>query len=174
MKKAGDETRYSQDETGQWWWIGISNGGKYRLRVFVYVCEFCHEEFLLIPNRKDRRYCSRSCSSRAFMVRNPDFFKGENNGHWDGGKIKCKGYIMVHNPQHPVCQGNKRKYIGEHRLVMEEYLGRFLEPYESVHHKNGVKNDNRIENLELWTKAHPVGIRVGDLPHCPTCTCEKH
>jgi len=54
------------------------------------------------------------------------------------------------------------KQIGEHRYVMEQHLGRSLLPEESVHHINGVREDNRVENLELWSKAQPSGQRVTD------------
>jgi len=46
---------------------------------------------------------------------------------------------------------------------MEEMIGRFLEPNEEVHHKNGIKNDNSKENLELWVKSQPPGQRVEDM-----------
>lgn len=53
--------------------------------------------------------------------------------------------------------------VSEHTVIMEEVLGRKLEPGENVHHRNGIKSDNRPANLELWVKVQPGGQRVTDL-----------
>ena len=74
--------------------------------------------------------------------------------------ITTHGYVSVKRPEHP--HANTRGYIPEHRIVMEEYLGRLLEPHEEVHHKNGNRQDNRRENLELWSTKQPKGQRIED------------
>lgn len=68
------------------------------------------------------------------------------------------GYIMMERR----VKTNIKERIPEHRYIMQTYLGRPLEKDEVVHHINGVRDDNRIENLELWLKAHPPGQRVVD------------
>lgn len=69
---------------------------------------------------------------------------------------------MVFRKGHPRASGSRGNYVFEHILVMEKHINRYLLVDETVHHKNGVKNDNTIDNLELWVKPHPTGIRAKD------------
>ena len=71
-----------------------------------------------------------------------------------------KGYVNVYTPTHPFA--SKSGLVKEHRLIMESILGRFLQPHENIHHKNGNRSDNRPENLELWSVKQPKGQRADD------------
>ena len=67
------------------------------------------------------------------------------------GRVELStGYVMLYSPKHPAANP-KHPYIFEHRLVMEEHLGRYLLPSEVVHHKNRDRADNRVENLEVFS-----------------------
>lgn len=116
----------------------------------------------------------KNCSHRCAMISG---WKGRErrqrikgpNGYW---------WRLVMNHPHANALGGKRHlpgvgYILEHRWVMEQKLGRHLLPEERVHHRNGRREDNREDNLELWTLNHkdPAGVRSAEVAHCPTCTC---
>lgn len=77
-------------------------------------------------------------------------YLGCKNPNWKGGRLrKTNGYIIVLQTDHPFC--SKDGYVLEHRLIMEKHLGRILLPSEIVHHINGISDDNRIENLMLFS-----------------------
>lgn len=84
------------------------------------------------------------------LIRHP-----KGSGHTD-----TRGYRLVWYPDHP--NARKSGHVNEHWYVMSGALGRPLLPGETVHHKNGVRSDNRIANLELWRGGHPPGQRVQD------------
>lgn len=76
---------------------------------------------------------------------------GKNHPYWKGGRNKTSdGYIEIYMPNHPFAS---RNYIREHRLVIEKQLGRYLKPNEVVHHLDGQRNNNKLENLHLFQNA---------------------
>jgi hypothetical protein len=80
-------------------------------------------------------------------------------------RIDEHGYITIKVFNHPfgtVKNVDGTSWVKEHRYVMEQHIGRYLKPHENVHHKNAIKDDNRIENLELWDTSQPAGGRVKD------------
>ncbi len=101
--------------------------------------------------------------------------KGKELYNWKGGRItRSHGYICVIKHDHP--HADKDGYVYEHRMVMETYLGRILESWEHVHHINGIRDDNRLENLRLtcnkehgaqnnWRDGYTQGYHDGAKQH---------
>lgn len=75
---------------------------------------------------------------------------GDKPHNWKGGRFKREGYVFVLSRDHPFADA--QGYVREHRLVMEKFLGRIIPRELVVHHINGIKTDNRIENLQLLTQ----------------------
>ena len=107
------------------------------------VCKNCGKSYKIYPSQEKwsgvrkckNNFCSKSC------------FYSFPREH--GKIITERGYVLIHRPLHPKLVAGK--YVYEHRLVIENVLGRYLTKDEDVHHINGNRSDNRIENLELLT-----------------------
>jgi hypothetical protein len=114
---------------------------------------------------KPKNFCACGCGTEIELLNFRGQIKRYVKGHnvvnfvkhgaehpsWKGGKAYDKnGYVIIWHPNHPrnLC-GN---YVHEHVLVMEDHLGRLLNRDEIIHHKNEIKDDNRLENLQLMTE----------------------
>ena len=110
-------------------------------------CPICNKQRWV--RRRNRGILCRSCARKRVV--------GSRCPRWNGGKKTSRGYIYIFvKKDHPFFlmaqKDGKGHSIAEHRLVVAELLGRCLNPKEIVHHINGIKNDNRSENLELISR----------------------
>ena len=131
------------------------------------ICLFCKSEFY--SRVKTRKFCSLKCSQlnpiddstrkklseyhkenpvKYWLGKSNPHVTGEKNNKWTGGKTSRDGYIYTLSKNHP--HHNNENYVKDHRLVAEKILQRYLFPSEIIHHINGIKNDNRPENLYLF------------------------
>ena len=136
-------------------------------------CQQCGVAIVVPPSRKKRRkFCSKKCQGR-FLATQPGPMagkrhspesiakmrkarkasakRGRENPNWKGSYMS-RGYRYISQPG-----GRARP---EHRIVMEQELGRPLAADESVHHRNGIKTDNRPENLEVHSKAEHTRLHA--------------
>lgn len=130
------------------------------------ICNYCGEQFLPKTHNYKAIYCTPYCRGKmtGFKVGHrllPGSEKGwikpgqrlsprtefkKKTGKW----MSKQGYIMVYSPRHPYK--NSADGVCEHRLIVEEHIGRYLSKDEIIHHINGIKTDNRLNNLEIHSK----------------------
>jgi len=124
-------------------------------------CEECGKEFYVSPTKRgNRKFCSRQCHKKnGHMGEN---VSGAKHWNWKGGRSLVGGYVYILKKDHPFA--NKAGRVMEHRLVMEKYLGRYLNSNEEVHHADQDKENNNINNLSIMIKkAHYGKVKC---PHC--------
>ena len=132
----------------------IAKQGGQTINRAICICDYCgkEKEVFSFDTIKETYFCSDICTFQFCTENNLPI----NDTRWSSIKKKYKdgyAYITPHSGH---------KSIAEHRFVMEKHLKRVLKKDEVVHHINGIKDDNRIINLELWMRSHPIGQRVED------------
>jgi hypothetical protein len=149
---------------------GKDAGKKTFANVIFCACIDCGKErWVEIKKGKAESLRCNSCSRRYLNSKKIYHHKfGKDSPAWRGGRIKnAQGYVLVQVDRDSkfLSMANQDRYIQEHRLVMAQHLGRCLLKTEPVHHKNGIKDDNKLENLELVSTASHA-IRTQLCSHC--------
>lgn len=138
-------------------------------------CVLCHKQFKTRFVKEEKCYrchdsgyyecqeCFKPKTKSGIFCRRCSSLKRSGAGHHNWKNFSRRptrgGYADIYMPGHPRAQQN---YVAEHIYVMEQHIGRFIFLPETVHHKNGIRDDNRLENLELWASKHPPGQRILD------------
>ncbi len=124
------------------------------------ICKNCGKEFRIPPawlkrtGKNTGQFCSRECTNQYWRkYGGPNSRRHRNPG---GTFVSPDGYVFQYSER-------VQKMVPQHRLIMEQMIGRPLLKNETVHHKNGERDDNPPENLELWGNKHPSGVRISDV-----------
>lgn len=137
-------------------------------------CDSCGVPFRVRPcevrkalqrGNQPPRFCSLACRAKGYQ--------GQGNPKWRGGTMRMpSGYIYQYAPNHP--HATQHGYVMQHRLVMEAAIGRHLRPEEQVHHRNHIRDDNRLENLELMASVteHRAHHAYYEQTSCSQCGAE--
>ena len=154
-------------------------GYRNRMALFIWAaCEKCGKKRWVraIYGKARSRYCTK-CGfkdhERCLALSKASSEKvGDKSASWKGGRLKATdGYIRrwigTDDPYYPMA--SKMGYVMEHRLIMAQSLGRCLLRSEYVHHKNGIHDDNRIENLQLM----PDAVSHNKMIVCSNCSLRK-
>jgi len=140
----------------------VNKLSQYHQRFAWSACEDCGKERWVSVKAKNNEPIHPLCPSCASHYKNLGIV-GEQAPNWKGGTFKVpSGYVFVYmkNNTEFSCMANSSGYTQEHRLVMAQHLGRPLLSSEIVHHINGKRDDNRIENLKLLasSKKHFIAV----------------
>lgn len=119
-------------------------------------CKACGKPFRAL-RYKDIAHCSKSCAQHSMA---------ETKRQWHKTP---QGYMVS-----GFTIDGRQRVVLQHRYLMEQHLGRQLKAFENIHHKNGVRDDNRIENLEVWITRQPKGQRVEDTIEWAVAYLEHH
>ncbi|OMD16236.1 HNH endonuclease signature motif containing protein [Paenibacillus odorifer] len=157
MKNPSDAGRYRTCSKAC---LGRLSSYRYSRKVSK-ACEVCGDLFEVKPSHYEVRFtCSEACKYVRLGPRLKTLnLSGHDSVNWKGGRtVTPAGYVLVYAPGNPMS--NVRGYVREHRLVMSEHLGRTLTGDEVVHHLDGDKANNVLDNLQLLTNAEHSAIHA--------------
>ena len=177
---------------------GLTAGGWNKKPKIKKFCKRCKKEFEVGSWRKSAKYCSFNCAWPPLFinchfcgkkVRKPlweikayknhfcscqcktNSTKGKKPHNFKGWFIDKDGYKNIYASKHP--NKTTKSSVKEHRLIMEHYIGRYLKEEETIHHKNGDKLDNRIENLEIVSNSEHARLHSLGKDIRPLCYNQK-